>query len=229
MIPTDPEELSLFAGEYVLGTLDDASLREADLARATNRDLQQAILFWEEKLAALGSVADPAEPPADTWDAIAARLAPPPPTVRPIPWWEQVGPWRWATAGLAAVAAALAIYIAQPGNVPVRPMLAVLHDPSGTAAAWVATVGRDGLDLRAVARVAPPTHRVYELWAIASGRDARPRPLGVVTADGRLCIASLPSTVTAGATLAISVEPPGGSPTGLPTGPVVFVGALGAM
>ncbi len=40
-----------------------------------------------------------------------------------------------------------------------------------------------------------------------------------LTADNRARIA-------AGATLAVSLEPLGGSPTGLPTGPVVATGAL---
>ncbi len=32
-----------------------------------------------------------------------------------------------------------------------------------------------------------------------------------------------------GALLAVSLEPPGGAPTGLPTGPVVYQGAIFAM
>jgi anti-sigma-K factor RskA len=228
MIPTDPEDLSALAGEYVLGTLDEAAKREVETARALNADLGRTIAFWEEKLAPLAALAPAAEPPAGTWVAIAARLAPPPQIAPKTPWWEQPAPWRWATASLAAIAAALAIYIAQPGVSPVRPLVAVLHGPSQTEARWVATIDRDGLRLHAVANATPPSRHVYELWAIAR-RSARPEPLGLVTTDGRLQLALLPRSVGAGATLAISVEPPGGSPTGQPTGPVVFVGAVQTM
>jgi anti-sigma-K factor RskA len=50
----------------------------------------------------------------------------------------------------------------------------------------------------------------------------------VIRADGRLELGALPSAIRDGGTLAISIEPKGGSPTGQPTGPVVFVGTLAA-
>jgi anti-sigma-K factor RskA len=68
---------------------------------------------------------------------------------------------------------------------------------------------------------------VFELWGIA-GPTAHPVPLGVIPSGGTLRLAKLPRNIGAGATLAISIEPPGGSPTGLPTGPVVFMGTLRA-
>ncbi len=57
----------------------------------------------------------------------------------------------------------------------------------------------------------------------------RPEALGVVPANGQLEIGALPEALEDGATLAISIEPKAGSPTGLPTGPVIFVGRLNAV
>jgi anti-sigma-K factor RskA len=79
--------------------------------------------------------------------------------------------------------------------------------------------------VRAVARAAIPNDRSFELWGIAPGAT-QPQPLGLIGADGRLDIGALPAALRDGGTLAISLEPVGGSPTGQPTGPVVFSGTL---
>jgi anti-sigma-K factor RskA len=93
------------------------------------------------------------------------------------------------------------------------------------SAAWVAVLGPDGLRLSALTRQTPPSAHAYELWGIAP-HATRPVPLGVISASGEMKLAALPKGMSAGATLAISIEPPGGSPTGLPTGPVVYTGVL---
>jgi anti-sigma-K factor RskA len=70
--------------------------------------------------------------------------------------------------------------------------------------------------------------RSYELWLIPSG-ETRPRSLGLVQPGQpiRLDIpAGLAGRITQDATLAVSLEPPGGSPTGQPTGPVIAAGKL---
>lgn len=225
MIPDDRDDLHALAGEYVLGVLDPADAREIEEAIATNPALRSAIAFWEEKLHPLAALAPAAEPPANLWSNIEAQLAKTPQTGGSR-WWNRPAPWRWATGGLAAIAAALLLYIAL-GNSPAAPgYVAMLHAPQQTAASWIATVGRDGLTIRTVASASPPDGRAFELWAIAPGSTV-PQALGVIPRDGVLRVASLPPEVTAGATLAISVEPPTGSPDRhKPTGPVVFVGAV---
>jgi anti-sigma-K factor RskA len=223
MIPTDREELDVLAGEYVLGLLDAAQTREVADALANNRQLRDAVSFWEQKLHPLSALAAPADPPLGTWDAIAARLqtANPPATS----WWNGAAPWKWATAGLAAAAAALVLYIASPNSAP--QLVAGLHPPNQEAANWVVTTGPTGLSLLAVSPENPPPKRVFELWA--SVKPGAPmRAIGVIPADGELRVAVLPRDLGPGATIAISVEPPGGSPTGLPTGPVAFIGVLRA-
>ena len=63
-----------------------------------------------------------------------------------------------------------------------------------------------------------------ELWLIPSGPDQRPHSLGLIQPGQpiRLTIPpDLAGRVTPDATLAVSLEPPGGSPTGQPTGPVI--------
>jgi len=225
MIPQKPDDLHVLAGEYVLGVLDPSDAGGIEAALATDAALRRAVAFWEEKLHPLSVLAPPAEPPAAAWDGIAARLDGPARKARVAQRWNRPAPWRWATAGFAAAAAGLALYIAVTPPAPTPRFIAILHAPQQEQANWVATVGRDGLQLRSVAAGSPPSGRAFELWAIAPGAT-QPQSLGVIPADGVLRVASVPAVIRDGTTLAISIEPPGGSPTHQPTGPVVFVGAV---
>ena len=225
MIPEDREELNALAGEYVLGLLEPAQQREVEAALAGNATLRGAVVFWEEQLHPLSALAAPAEPPADLWNRIAARLDHLP-QAGATRWWNRPAPWRWASGGFAAVAAALLLYIAL--GTPAAPnYVAMLHSPQQQdQTSFVATVGRDGLTIRTVASTSPPAGRAFELWAIAPGATT-PQAIGMIPQNGVLRVASLPPEVQLGATLAISVEPPGGSPDQhKPSGPVVFVGAV---
>ena len=129
-------------------------------------------------------------------------------------------------SGFAAAAAALALWIAVT-PVPGPSLVAILHPPQQDQASWIATAGRSGLVLRAVTTAAPPSDRAFELWAIAPG--ATPRSLGVISPNGELKLSRLPADLRDGATLAISIEPIGGSPTKLPSGPVVYIGSVKAV
>lgn len=226
MSPEELEKLHVLSGEYVLGVLDREAARRVEAELATNPELRRAVAFWEARLQGLSALATPTEPPAGTWDAIAARLRPST-AARPAPacLWNSIGMWRWSTAGAGALAACLALYI-----VLVRPAagpsyVAVLRAPQQNETAWVATAGDNGLLVRAVSRAAAPSDRSFELWAIAPGAT-RPQALGIIAADGRLELGALPAALRDGGTLAISIEPVNGSPNGQPTGPVVFSGTL---
>jgi anti-sigma-K factor RskA len=68
----------------------------------------------------------------------------------------------------------------------------------------------------------------YELWLI-SDRFAAPRSLGVVGDDEftiRSELAAYDSVIINSATYAITVEPEGGSTTGVATGPIVYSGKI---
>jgi anti-sigma-K factor RskA len=222
MTPIDRDARDVVAGQFVLGVLDPTEAHEVEKALAADAELRSAVEFWEQALHPLATLAESREPPPGAWDAIMTRIGGAgrqETSARSSP----AAPWQWSTAGLAALAAALILYIVVVP--PTRPMIATLSGPQEQTAAWVATFGRDGLHLAAVGREAPPSAHVYELWAIAKGAR-RPLPLGVIPASARFQLPELPRGVGQGATLAISVEPPGGSPTGQPTGPVLFTGTL---
>jgi len=74
----------------------------------------------------------------------------------------------------------------------------------------------------------PQTGKSYELWLV-SDRLGAPRSLGVVGSDeftiARPLQALEPAVINA-AIYAVSLEPSGGSPTGAPTGPILYSGRL---
>src|SRR5260370_7014521 len=102
------------------------------------------------------------------------------------------------------------------------PLMAPLSGSAGKPN-FVATVTATGNTLVIVpAALLTNDPRAYELWLIPSG-ETRPRSLGLVQPGQpiRLDIPSdLAGRVTPDATLAVSLEPPGGSPTSLPPPPL---------
>jgi anti-sigma-K factor RskA len=221
MIPAEPDELNVLAGEYVLGLLDDAAAREIDAALGENAALREAVAFWQEQLHPLAALAPAAEPPPELWDKIARRIESAP---RQRRLWQSLALWRGATAAAAAIAASLALYIAATPPPAAPSYVAVLYAPQQQQAAFVATGGRNGLLVHAVARETAPRDRGFELWVIPAG--AKPISLGLMSDEGRLEIASLPTPVSEGLTLAITIEPKEGAPHAAPSSAPVFLGTL---
>jgi anti-sigma-K factor RskA len=98
-------------------------------------------------------------------------------------------------------------------------------DAASPAFEVTVNLDKQELSVRPVAAQTPPG-KSYELWIIDAKLGA-PRSLGVIGETGRATnLSGYDRTVVEGATYAVTVEPPGGSPTGQPSGPPVFVGKL---
>lgn len=125
-------------------------------------------------------------------------------------------PTQAPTPPPGAAAAAPAQYVALLQTDGTSPAFILTVD----AATKTFTVRRVGAEQQA--------GKSYELW-IVSDRLQRPRSLGVIGGDEFTTRAALaaydPDTVNQ-ATYAVTVEPEGGSPTGVATGPIVFTGKL---
>jgi anti-sigma-K factor RskA len=139
------------------------------------------------------------------------------------PFWRGFGV---ASATLAAASIAALVYI---GLVPAtRASLMATLSGSGGQPNVVATVTGNNL-LVVPASLLTNDPRAIELWLILPGPDQRPHSLGLIP-PGRAMRLEIPpdlaARLTPEAMLAISLEPPGGSPTGQPTGPVIASGRL---
>lgn len=69
--PSDVEEL---AAEYVLGTLDPASVQWVEERMSADPVLRSLVVAWEKRLAPLARAIAPVEPPASVLDQINAQL-----------------------------------------------------------------------------------------------------------------------------------------------------------
>jgi anti-sigma-K factor RskA len=222
---SDAPDRDVLAAEYVLGTLEGDDAQEA--ARLLRDDPAFAALVraWESRLTPLAQMVEPVAPPSALWDRIEAATAAASPiaTVIPLPVRRRLRIWQASTGVALAIAASLAAFIVlRP--LP-EPRVAVLAPLSNGVPVLLATADPDGtLSVRPNGTIAVPSDRDLELWAVAAG-ETRPRSLGVLPAGGRQLVASLP----AGTQLLVSLEPRGGSPTGQPTGPVLYGGRLVAV
>jgi anti-sigma-K factor RskA len=226
----NPEERDLLAAEYALGTLD-AAARAAVAARLPgDPTLRTEVEAWEWRLAPLLDDVPLVEPAPEVWPRIEAeltrRLGPPKLTVVERPGlWRRVETWRWATAAASLAAAVLLVLLLLPAKPGPDRFVATPAGPQG-GPAWFARVAADGaaIDIQPVTVAALPADRSYELWIIPPGATA-PRSLGLIdpnTPTRR----TLTADVRGGGTLAVSLEPRGGSPTGAPTGPVLHTGTV---
>jgi anti-sigma-K factor RskA len=231
LLPPEPE--SEPASEKQPDLLDEHDF-ESDLKAVVLQDLRR-----DGRDAKPRQAPEPSAPP------------PPPPSERSadiVVLARRARRWRRLTAAMTAIAALLALYVGisqfAPGLIPVsRPappavtaqvvqpqsrLVAVLQqDPTTPAFLVSVDPASRTLTVRRVSAANEP-NRSYELWLI-SNKFPAPRSLGLVGA-GEFTARALPSGFDADtlktASYAISLEPSGGSPTGAPTGPILFKGRM---
>lgn len=218
------DEDDILAAEFALGLLDDAEAAAVQVRARTDGPLSLRIAWWRDQLAPLvGEVATPA--PAGVWKKIEAQL----PGNDNV---DTARPWKWATSAMSLVAAGLlAFVVLQPDPAPIvvapvsAPMIAALSGDTGA----VIAVSYDAVSGKLT--VAPTTLDAgsgdAELWVIPA--DGKPRSLGVVNAtlaEPYLVSQANRAFMMAGATLAISQEAKGGSPSGQPAGAIVATGKI---
>ncbi len=228
-----PDDDELIAAELAFGLLDGTEKRAAEQRLAGDPAFRAAHDRWLAYGAAMFSDAGEAPRPS-VWTAIEARL--PANDTAPIPratlrWWQG----GTAVASVAAILLAVIALRPAPAPVvapiapvaapaPVMPLVAVLSGEKG-----IVTVSYD----RASGRIVSATKGIDigdhspELWVIPA--DGKPRSLGLIAAGAALwkpIPKAFAGSLTPGVTLAISVEPLGGSPTGQPTGPVILSGKV---
>lgn len=224
MIPTDHAEREALIAEYVLGTLESRQVRIIERAMETDAALREAVAAWEARLAPLSELATPEVPPPGLWERIAAALEPTAPAPAPAVAPRRPGLWRvWALGASAAAAGLAALLVLRPAP---QPRLVTVLLTQRDQPAWVVEAEGDALRLAALNPQPPPPDRALQLWALPQGASA-PTSLGLIPADrARLTVTPAGLRPEPGMLIEITLEPSGGSPTGLPTGPVLFIGRL---
>ncbi|VXC10164.1 conserved hypothetical protein [Luteimonas sp. 9C] len=247
----EPPRADLLAGEYVLGVLDAPARASAEARIARDPGFARLVAEWDVRLAPWFAEFPAADVPAHVWPRIRTALGWTPVAARPEGLWHSTGFWRGATA-LAAVVAIVAVLAGRmpvdderaspvvvaptPAPVPAPapapaidalPVTTLAHEDGSPA--WLASVdaGQGRVLVVPVPADVDAAGRVAELWLIPEG--GAPTSLGLLPHDRTHAVevpAALQAALVTGATLAVSLEPPGGSPGNAPTGPVVASGAL---
>jgi len=224
-------DIEALAAEHALGVLSGPERAAAEARVARDPAFAALVAGWRERLSPLLDGVPEVAPPPGAWERIARAL--------PANDNRALRFWRGMTAGAVGVAAAslaVAIFLANrppvlvqtpPGQAaPLlnasltsqasgRPMFIAAYDPARKALIVTSLMPAD------------PGH-AHELWVIPA--DGKPHPLGLV-APGTSKAMPMPGTMAPmlqpGATLAVSIEPPGGSPNKhAPSGPIAAVGKL---
>jgi len=227
-----------FAAEHALGVLDARERAEAENRMAREPAFAAAVEAWRQRLAPMLDSIEPVSAPQGVWPRIEAML----PANDNGTVMKRLRFWRnSAMVGFALAAASLAGVVVQVSQPP-----AVIEAPDPAPgqllnASLTATSGqpqplfvaaydpdRKVLIITSLLPEGPDREKVNQLWLIAG--QQKPKSLGLIE-PGKAKIIALPleimAKMSAGAKLAVSLEPQGGSrnPDG-PSGPVIGLGEL---
>ena len=225
MKPENPEIIDRLASEYVLGTLRGPARRRFERWRASTPPVDKRCRFWEERLMRLAKDLTPVQPPAHVWPAIQRRLK----LTTPRPALRRMRSFALAASVLLVVGLAGLLY--WRGHQAVRPtVVATISAKSGEHIWELEVLGNlDHLVAHAARLPARPAGHDYELWALPKG--GAPVSLGVLPSEGassRILTPIQKRALAISSQVAVSIEPLGGSPTGQPTGDVLYVAPLRA-
>jgi anti-sigma-K factor RskA len=193
--------------------------------------LRAAQREWHDRLMPLTSVITPVAPPAAVWQRIESRLGGGDPAAMAAApaggWWSRLAVWRGLAAFATIAAVGFAVLLATPEPTQ-PPIVVVLSSTGGTTEgvnSFVASVTADGRAMvtRPLVNVSVDPGRALELWSVPP--QGVPRSLGLISPSG-VTVVRRDELLQGAAALAVSLEPSGGSPTGAPTGPVLYVGKL---
>ncbi|WP_245412043.1 anti-sigma factor [Methylocella silvestris] len=232
------DEREIAAAEYVLGTLHADERTLFSSALANDAEARDAVAAWEKRLAPLRQAVDEIAPPAEVWERIEDAL---PPTASAAvidsdhdddvsnvtTLRRTVSIWRGAALSAGALAAGLAL-LTLSRELTRHPALqssyvAVVNRGGDLPALVVRVDLADGTVYVRPVAAQTPAGKSLELWYIGEGKA--PKSMGVISdAAAKM---PLPAGLSTQKTVfAVTLEPQGGSPTGDPTGPVVYSGQL---
>ena len=220
----------LLAGEYALGTLRGAARRRFERLARTDAAVRAELRFWELRLAALAQRISPVPAPPTAWISLQRRIEAgnTVPLRRPQPAPKAAPLWRVAAGMVAAMVVA---WVVMMNRQPPAPGVTMIQ-PAGPT--YLAQIKLPDSDMHWSVSLKPASGRMsvsaagsypqlgshsLELWWIS---PQGPVAVGLLPTSGQNSL-PLPKnfSATQAITLAVSLEPVGGSPTGQPTGPVL--------
>ncbi|ROH88031.1 hypothetical protein ED236_00635 [Pseudomethylobacillus aquaticus] len=231
-----PELRDMLAAKYALGTLRGAARLRFEHLVLQREDWQNCTDWWLMRVSLLADTVVAVKPASSVWRDIDRRLFPA--YSRTRQW------WRTLALGFSAVSALLLVLLINPALNPLQPPaqqtqtsgihIALLADTSAQPG-WLLTLSqlqRQSQELRVASLpgLQVQADKAYELWLLPADQSA-PVSIGLLPQQGKASLSIKPelaAQLLTGA-LAVSVEPPGGSPSGQPTGAVLYQGKIGVI
>ena len=222
----------VLVAEYALGLLPAAERQAFERRLRDDQALRRELELWQGRFGDLDQGFAEVPAPANAWKGIETRLFPA--AVRSS-WWDSLALWRGlAGAGVAVAVAAVGFNLLRPAPTAeaiATELVAALRPNEGSGIAFVAFYDTATEEVRIVGLGGEqPSGKDYELWYIAGDDPAV--SMGVIPVDQRTQIEldeAARQKIAEGTTLAVTLEPEGGSPTGVATGPIVSVGTAMAI
>lgn len=229
MTDSDRNDRTL-AGELVLGLLEAAERTDAERRLASDVAFAREVEAWRTRFSAIDDTTQPAAAPDTLWQKIEAGVpsSAAPRADAPSAWsqfWNSISALRATALGASFATLLLAIglgfAIRAAYQQPV--MIAVLLDGS-RAGAVVQTFADGRVVLVPLTSIEVPAGRAIEVWTLPS-RERGPVSVGLMNQARtlELSLKDLPAPKP-DQLFELTLEPATGSPTGRPTGPVLFKG-----
>lgn len=227
----DLSETETLAAEHALGVLSLGERAEAEARMAREPAFAILVEAWRARLGPLLESVASVGAPTGLWRRIERALPANDNAVRRLRFWRGAA---MGSLGLAAASMAMAVMLANRPPVVLQPPAPILNaslaGQPGAQPLFVAAYDPQRKVLIITSLVQPgsdPAH-VHQLWLIPP--DGKPHALGMVE-PGKSKSMPMPEGMVpmfqAGSALAVSVEPPGGSPTkDAPSGPIAAKGML---
>lgn len=214
----DVEDDDALAAEYAIGLLTGDAYAAAHSRARLEPAFSGRVIAWQARLSTLADL-DPVSPPAAVKTAIMQRLFP---QATEVPLWRRLGLWQALSSGALAALIALAVVIWQA------------QTPGQQGPLYTAEIASNAGDFRVIAVVdkernevimtrtmgAAPEGRILQVWAHGPNEPAQSVGLWPDGENVRLPLPPEIAAVQGTLTLGVSEEPPGGSPTGSPSGRV---------
>ena len=209
--------IDMLAAEYVLGTLKGSARKRFQRLMLSSNRVREATWMWEQHLNNLASSIKSVPPDSHVWEAISQRIDPQQVVSNNVIQ-PKTGIWQaWSLIATAAsIVLALIIWQPQTPEGQNTQQIALFKDASEKPL-WFIDINEQGLSIKASEQLTARTDKDYELWMILKGQDI-PISLGLLPKDGvKSILKDARFNAQDIALLAISIEPIGGSPNGLPS------------
>ncbi|MES2637251.1 MAG: anti-sigma factor [Pseudomonadota bacterium] len=214
--------------EYILGTLKGAARSRFEQLLNKRADWAQAFNWWESRIHLLADTVPPVAPPNKVWKNIETRLFNKK-TPQTNSWWKISA---FISTALAASLATILVLQFPKSADETMPAAFALLSTEKSEAGWLLSETKSAanvVEMQAIslASLQIKPDNAFELWLLPADKS-KPISLGLLPQQG-VAKFKIPAQIVplmAPGSLAVSLEPVGGSPTGQPTGAVLYQGKL---